>query len=332
MPPLVRPRTQASLAERNNRRQRTQAIEKSATDNPPSSPTADDVRRALQAQTAPSKKKVKSICTCFGLNRYIYVLTVLYSFSIIVNTKAIRCVVYPTSNITFHSLIKHSRMFDATKESAGPKTATLMFDPREKPIYGAFKQALFRRLNEAVLGRSASVVIKQCWYPTNVVGNRAVHDNHTQITKLTGEINCLRWASALMRLVYDFIDSFTKEHGPPPFEIPSMQFVKSGLAIAEDIRDTFLLEEVINDTTDGNFVKYIGNGSVEPFDFLEGDDIHRGKFLSFCQHVQYIKTKQFAFVGDFQGKKVNLVCNVNDLFLISGRQHLLTDPQLITSS
>ena len=72
--------------------------------------------------------------------------------------------------------------------------ATLMFHPREKPIYGAFKQALFGRLNEPVLGESTSteVVIKQCWYTTNVVGNRAIHDNHTQITKLTSEINCLR--------------------------------------------------------------------------------------------------------------------------------------------
>jgi hypothetical protein len=208
------------------------------------------------------------------------------------------------NHYSFNSLIKRSRPFDATKESAGPKLATLMFDGREKPMYGAFKQTLFGRLNEAVLGESAStsVVIKQCWYTTNVVGNRAVHDNHTQITKLTNEINCLRWASVLMTLVYDFITSFIKEHGSPSFAIPTMRFVKSGLAIAEDTKDTYLLEEVIEDAIDGNFVKYIGNGSVEPFDFLEGNNLHIGNFLSFCQHVQYIKTKQFAFVGDFQGK------------------------------
>jgi hypothetical protein len=173
-----------------------------------------------------------------------------------------------------------------------------MFDPCDKPNYGAFKQALFERLNEAIIGQSTSVVIKQCWY-TTVVGNGA---NHTQITKLTGKIDCLHWASALMCLVYDFVTSFTKEHGLPPFAIPSMRFVKSvGLAIAEDIHDTFLLEKVIDNATDGCFVKYIGNGSVEPFDFLEQDDIHQGKFLSFCQHVQYMKTKPFAFVGDIQG-------------------------------
>ena len=90
-------------------------------------------------------------------------------------------------------------------------------------------------------------------------------------------------------------------HGPTPFPIPSMRFVNSALAIADDTHDTYLLEEVIDDTVHGIFAKYIGNGSVQPFDFLEGDDIERGKFLSFCQHVQYIKTKGFAFVGDFQG-------------------------------
>jgi len=56
VPPLVRPRTQvARQAEINNRPQIP--IERPVAD-PPSSPTADDVRRALQAQTAPSKKNV----------------------------------------------------------------------------------------------------------------------------------------------------------------------------------------------------------------------------------------------------------------------------------
>jgi hypothetical protein len=195
-------------------------------------------------------------------------------------------------------------MFDATQESTGPKMATLMYDPCAKLIYGAFKRASFGRLDEAVFGDTTSVVIKQCWYMTNVTQNRVVHDNHTQIIKLTAEINCLRWASALMDLVYDFITSFTKEHGPPPFSVPSMQFVKSALAVADGTHDTFLLEEVIDDPPNGTFVKYIGNGSVQPFDFLEGDEVHQAMFLSFCQHVQYMKTKSLAFVGDFQGMKV----------------------------
>jgi hypothetical protein len=104
-----------------------------------------------------------------------------------------------------------------------------------------------------------------------------------------------------MELVYDFITSFTMEHGSPPFSIPMMRFVRSALAIADETYDTYLLEEVIDDSSNGNFIKYIGNGSVQPLDFLEGEEVHRGEFLSFCQHMQYVKTKSLAFVADFQG-------------------------------
>ena len=61
---------------------------------------------------------------------------------------------------------------------------------------------------------------------------------------------------------------------PAPLTIPDMRFVKSALAIAEDSHDTFLLEEVIDDAVNGAFVKYIGNGSAKPYDFLEEDTIH----------------------------------------------------------
>ena len=49
-------------------------------------------------------------------------------------------------------------------------------------------------------------------------------------------------------------------------------------------------------------MKYIGNGSVKPLDFLGETAGYRAKFLAFSQHVQYMKTKGLAFIGDFQGK------------------------------
>ena len=195
---------------------------------------------------------------------------------------------------------------------------TLMYDPRAKYIYGSFKRTSFGRLpvDETVLGNTPSVAIKQCWYEANnAAGYRIVHDNHTQIVKLTAEINCLRWASALMQLVYDFIASFTTEQDPP-FSIPNMRYVKSALAIAVDTHETFLLEEVIHDSSDGNFVKYIGNSSVEPLGILEGEEVHRAKFLSFCQHVQYVKTKSHAIIGDFQGRTCLLITEHNLIFFI----------------
>ncbi|KAF8509770.1 hypothetical protein BU17DRAFT_24227, partial [Hysterangium stoloniferum] len=145
-------------------------------------------------------------------------------------------------------------------------------------------------------------------------GARLTYDSHTQVMKLSSEINCLHWASALMGLVYDHINSYQKTNGPAPLAIPQMCFVGSVLAIAEDSHDAFLLKEVIDDTANGAFVKYIGNGFAKPYSFLEGDHVRRAEFLSFSQHLQYLKTDGLAFVSDFQGG-----------------HHLLTDPQLITS-
>jgi hypothetical protein len=62
-----------------------------------------------------------------------------------------------------------------------------------------------------------------------------------------------------------------------------------------------MVEEVIDEETDGIFVKYIRNGSVKPFDFLNGPAAYRAKFLAFAQHVQHLKTMGLAFISDFQG-------------------------------
>ena len=105
-----------------------------------------------------------------------------------------------------------------------------------------------------------------------------------------------------MGIVYSFIDEHQMTCSPTQFPIPEMVFVKSALAIAETDQEVFLLEEVINDVVERPFIKYIGNGSVRLFDFLNGEELHRGKFLSFCQHVQFLKTKGLAFVSDFQGR------------------------------
>ena len=86
-----------------------------------------------------------------------------------------------------------------------------------------------------------------------------------------------------------------------------MVYVKSAIAIAEADQEVFLLEEVINDAP---FTKYIGNGSVRPYDFLNGEQLHLGEFLSFGQHLQFIKTKGLAFVGDFQGKHDYIMMSV----------------------
>jgi hypothetical protein len=214
-------------------------------------------------------------------------------------------VVYPTANITFSELVTHARAFDAIGDCSGSLAITLLYNSKAKPKYGAFKQAIFGNLDQLVLPSwsSMSVAIKQSFYTSPTTGARVLYDKHTQLKKLTTELNCLRWASALMGMVYSFIDDYKTTTGlSPSVTIPEMVFVQSALAISEIDQEVFLLEEVIDDAVEGPFIKYIGNGSVRPYDFLEGDEERVGEFLSFCQHVQFLKTKGLAIVGDFQGK------------------------------
>jgi len=214
------------------------------------------------------------------------------------------CMIYPTAETNFSSLIIHARTFEAMKDCKGPTRLALIFNPQAAPKYGSFKRASFGHLGHSIFpgSDSTSVCIKQCWYLCKASGVRLVYDNHSQVTKLSAEINCLRWAGALMGIVYDYIHKFTTVHGKPSFDIPEMRFVKSALAVVDTTHETYMVEEVIDEAVDGAFVKYIGNGSVKPLDFLSGTAGHLAQFLSFAQHVQYVKTKGLAFIGDFQGK------------------------------
>jgi hypothetical protein len=168
-------------------------------------------------------------------------------------------------------------------------------------MYGGFKRALFGHTSHPLDNESHQICLKQCWYSCKASGGRVIFDNHTQVTKLSAEINCLRWASALMGIVYDYIDQHIEKYGNPTFSVPRMKFVASALAMVDTNHETFMLEDRIEDTVDGAFVKYIGNGSAKPYIFSDADNTHRANFLAFCQHVQYLKTKGLTFIGDFQG-------------------------------
>ncbi|KAJ3556255.1 hypothetical protein NP233_g12021 [Leucocoprinus birnbaumii] len=137
-------------------------------------------------------------------------------------------------------------------------------------------------------------------------------------TAVIQEVLCLAWASALIRLSYDFIAESTKTK-EPPFLIPMLRMVKSWVAAPIAATTTaggstpqalYLVEELIEG---GVSVKYINNttSSVE----LDQDSEYYpvAVFLSFLQHVQYIETNKLAFISDLQGGN-----------------SLLTDPQILT--
>jgi hypothetical protein len=139
-----------------------------------------------------------------------------------------------------------------------------------------------------------------------------------ELPKLFREANVLYWASSLLQFSYDFIDHcISRSTEPPPFRVPRLRFVDAGLALsyAQTVPETstgnqstklcspragFLIEELI-DNNDTSFTKYIHNMDcnpmLEPEDF--GYDI--AEFLSFTQHIQYVKTGGLAFISDFQG-------------------------------
>ena len=191
----------------------------------------------------------------------------------------------------------------------------LVYDPLAGAKVGTFKKAQFGVLYNPMDGKSTPkrVCLKQCIRrspPTTAIGPSRheviVYDNRKQAELLTTEINCLSWARGLMGLVYDFLHYGVARYGPPPQPIPEMSFVSASLAVGVDgPRDTFLLEDVIDRQKEGKFVKYISNNSAKPVVFENDPERTQiAQFLAFCQHVQYIRTRNLAFVSDFQGNGI----------------------------
>lgn len=181
--------------------------------------------------------------------------------------------------------------------------------------------AYFGKSSQPLFSGDCGVCAKQSFYTkTKTVTKRdgrsvAVrqdipYDGIKQAQDLIMEVTCLKWAHALLEMVYTFIDEWMeKQLAKGKFteiEIPQMRFVKAGLAIEQvnnsncGERRCFLLEEIIPES-EGSFRKYLNNTSAVPCRLRNDDDNNRGEFLAFAQHVQYYKTKKRAYVADFQG-------------------------------
>jgi hypothetical protein len=159
---------------------------------------------------------VKTIHVFLLLKFNKFVVTIL-----MVNSIHIKCVVYPTANITFSELVTHVHLFNPIEDCSGLLKFTLMYNLREKPKYEVFKLAIFGYVDCPDLwNHSTSVVIKQCFY-RSLAGTQVLYDKHSQLMKL----NCLCWASALMGIVYNFIDEHKVTNSLSP--LLSMVFVKS---------------------------------------------------------------------------------------------------------
>jgi hypothetical protein len=194
-------------------------------------------------------------------------------------------------------------------------TWTKLLYLNREPLVGASKRAYFGKTHKRIFPGpgSTQVCIKKMYHRDVTL------DIASEIECLTVELNCLRWASALMGLIYNFMDKEDEIHGKPSFVVPKMRYVQVALAISFSggkPSQAFLLEEEITD----NFDKYINNTSAVPYDFVDSQRSHNAEFLSFTQHVQMLLTNEMAFVSDQQGTRFPLpdhFCRfINNLFFL----------------
>jgi hypothetical protein len=139
-----------------------------------------------------------------------------------------------------------------------------------------------------------------------------------ELSALSKECTCLNWASILLDMTYQYIARESKRYGRLNYYVPELRFARTMIAIVQEgsMEKVFLIEEWIDTDpdTDTVFTKYINNRSakicLEGLPSLEAQVIT--DFLSFAQHVQWVKSKNLTFTSDYQGAG-----------------NLLTDPQII---
>ncbi|KAL0960042.1 hypothetical protein HGRIS_011690 [Hohenbuehelia grisea] len=254
----------------------------------PISPSREDVFAALRAQTRSEKKAIH--------NQY--------------NTISVQCVAFHAPRVSFTDLLKTPLITDIQKSSA-PRRITLFFNPSGPSEAGSFKIARIGHTDPTdeplfKLSSSTRVCIKQAYRKstTDSAAPPKLYEGKLQAQMLQDEIKCIVYANSLLDLVYNFIDSSDQE---------------SAFAPSADANDhvncAFLLEEMIDPLNEGEFTKYLNNDNAVPLPSNDPDVNLRSDFLSFAQHVQYVKTKKAVFVSDFQ---------VDELFsLIRKSQHCL---------
>ncbi|KAJ8087357.1 hypothetical protein PM082_006187 [Marasmius tenuissimus] len=97
---------------------------------------------------------------------------------------------------------------------------------------------------DVVIGKSLDVCLKRTFDKFNsATGVFSYPDAAQQYTNLAQELNCIRWASALLSLVYSWIEDQDRH---PFFNIPQLHFVHAGLAVSQSLdtkEEYYLVEE-----------------------------------------------------------------------------------------
>ncbi|KAF8215520.1 hypothetical protein K438DRAFT_2104673 [Mycena galopus ATCC 62051] len=232
---------------------------------------------------------------------------------------------------TLEDLLSSSGTFDSFLMDP-PMDVVLHLDLSPKAQKrGAFKMATFGRSSKPMFRTmSREICGKRTFYEEKDKSNTdIVHylpcPFGTQTADLAVEIKCNIWAASLLEDVYAGIDHFiANSPAKPPADLPRMRFVRVAFATEgkqanggdqSRPRSIFLVEENIEESTEGPFRKYINNQAPMPTRGVLFDHKNRNRalFLAFTQHWQYKRTHGLAFVSDYQGGDT-----------------LLTDPQIIS--
>lgn len=217
------------------------------------------------------------------------------------------------------SLIEESKPIDFTDPTLAAH-ATILYNPALKDLdlgTGTFKRCL-----------KGQIVIQPP--PTSGIGSPGytivalkrpfmMPDDGTPIPKrlptgselafIVQEAVVWRWASALLALVYSYIEGHTGNQDQERPPTPQLRFVHIGVAKAispgtssiNGPEGAFLVEEEI--PVAQGFVRYIGNGSALPAYFEKTRYAYTvAEFCSFCQHVQWVLTEGKVYCADWQGE------------------------------
>jgi hypothetical protein len=225
---------------------------------------------------------------------------------------------------TWATAIANPAIFSDLKKIV-PYHDIVCYNIKVQPTLGGFKTAFPGKVGRQIFDSESQDVCLKQGFSTRDNGEKVLYAPITQLSFLGGELNILGWATTMMNIVYKFIAVREKDVGKPMFGVPAMRFVCAGLAICQtETKEPYLVEEWI----DGQFVKYIHNRSGHPRHFDDAEYDLRARFLSFCQHVQFLKTDKSAYVSDYQGCSIRY-CAIKLICLVGGLD-LLTDPQIIS--
>ena len=256
-----------------------------------------NIKKALRLQVPPRARVLKGLCT--STSHFLYIPSLDKD---LVDNVSHDFLIHLLPSITWAEVIENPNQFSNLTLIA-PQHEVIYYNVKTKPSFGGFKSAIPGRVARPIFDSgSLDVCLKQGFH-VNDEKEKVLYDRISQVTFLGGELNLLGWGTAMMNMVYKYIAAREKTVGNPPFKVPEMRFVRAGLAIAQtEAKDAFMVEEWIDPERDGEFVKYIHNNSGQPRRFNDPKYNSRAQFLSFCQHVQYLKTDKAAYISDFQGE------------------------------